>query len=147
MRQDKAQQFFDIAEAFAKMSKDKSTQVGCVLLDSDTLGILSSGYNGFPRGVSEKVLSRWERPEKYSFISHAEANSISQAAHGGTSTKNSTCVVTHFPCAECSKLLIQAGIRRVVTKEPSDEMKERWETSFKYSKIMLEESGVVLQYV
>lgn len=143
----KAQQYFEIAEAFSKLSKDNSTKVGCVILNSETNSILSSGYNGFPRGVDERIESRWERPEKYSLISHAEANGVSQAAMSGTPLNNSTCVVTMFPCSECSKLLIQAGIKRVVTKEPGDDLKERWGVSFKYSKLMFEEAGVVLQYV
>lgn len=146
MRQDKAEAFFGIAEAFSKLSKDPNTRVGCVLLDPDTNGILSSGYNGFPRGVNEKKLSRWERPEKYSFVSHAEVNSVSQASLAGTSTKNATCVVTKFPCSECTKILIQSGIRRVVTKEANMES-EKWGESFKYSKIMFSEAGVVIQYV
>lgn len=147
MRPDKAHAFFGIAESVSKLSKDPSTSVGCVLLDSDTLSCKSFGYNGFPRGVDDTVEKRWERPEKYSFVSHAEANAVAQAALSGTSTKNATCVVTHFPCSDCSKILIQSGIKRVVTKEPSDEMVERWGESFRYSKLMFDEAKVVIQYV
>lgn len=128
------------------MSKD-TTKVGCVILDSETNGILSSGYNGFPRGVSENIASRWEHPEKYSFVSHAEANAVCQSANSGASLRNATCVVNYFPCAECSKHLIQSGIKKVITREPSEDMVVRWGESFKYSKIMFAEAGVAIQYV
>ncbi|CAM9532530.1 unnamed protein product [Pylaiella littoralis] len=147
MRQDKAQAFFGIAEAVSKLSKDPSTSVGCILLDPDTLSCKSLGYNGFPRGVNDTMEKRWERPEKYSFVSHAEANAVAQAALSGTSTKNAICVVTHFPCSDCSKLLIQSGVKRVVTKEPSDEMVERWGDSFNVSNVMFSETGIIIQYV
>lgn len=134
-----------VAESFANMSKD-TTKVGCVILDSETNGILSSGYNGFPRGVSENITSRWERPEKYSFMSHAEANAVCQSANSGASLKNATCVVTKFPCCDCAKILIQAGVRSIVTRE-ANMNSEKWGDSFKYSKIMLSEAKITIQYV
>ena len=146
MRSDKAVQFMQVAEAFANMSKD-TTKVGCVILDSETNGILSSGYNGFPRGIVENISSRWERPEKYSFVVHAEANAICQSANSGASLRNATCVVTVFPCSNCTKLLIQSGIKTVVTKKPIEDMISRWGESFKYSKIMFEEAKITIQYV
>ena len=146
MRQDKALQFMKVAESFASMSKD-TTKVGCVILDSETNGILSSGYNGFPRGVNENIVSRWKRPEKYSFVVHAEANAVCQSSNSSASLRNATCVVTMYPCAECTKLLVQAGVRRIVTKQPEEDLKKRWGESFRYSKLMLQETGVVVQYV
>ena len=146
MRQDKALQFMKVAESFAEMSKD-TTKVGCVILDKDTNGILSSGFNGFPRGVQEDIESRWQRPEKYSFVVHSEANAVCQSSNSSASLRNATCVVTMYPCSDCTKLLIQAGVRRIVTKEPSEDLKKRWGESFRYSKLMLEETGVVVQYV
>ena len=146
MRSDKASQYFRIAEAVSKLSKDPAKKVGCVLLNPETHGVISVGFNGFPMGVNESIASRWQRPEKYSFVSHAEANAVSLAASAGVSTKNATCVVTCFPCSDCAKLLIQAGIRRVVTREANMES-EKWGKSFKYSKIMLSEVGIDIQYV
>lgn len=147
MRQNKAQAFFGIAEAVSKLSKDPSTKVGCVLLDPETHSVRSVGYNGFPLGVDDTIEKRWERPEKYSFVSHSESNAIALAARTGTPLDKSVCVVTKLPCSECCKMLIQAGIKRVVTEEPSDEMVERWGESFRYSKLMFDEAKVVIQYV
>ena len=146
MRSDKAEAFFGIAEAVSKLSKDPLKKVGCVILDPDTNGVLSVGYNSFPIGVNETIMSRWEKPEKYSFVSHSEENAVTLAASTGTSTKNAICVVTCFPCCECAKILIQSGIRHVVTKE-ANMNSEKWGESFKYSKIMFEEAGVEVQYV
>ena len=147
MRQDKAQAFFGIAEAVSKLSKDPSTKVGCIMLDPDTLSVNIIGYNGFPRGLNDKIEKRWERPEKYSFVVHAESNAIAQAASSGVSLGGSICIVTHFPCCDCVKLLIQSGIRSIVTKKPSDDMISRWNESFQYSKLMLQETGINIQYI
>lgn len=147
MRADKAKQYMNVAEAFAQMSKDKSTKVGCIILAAESNHTLTAGFNGFPRGIDETVESKWERPDKYFFVSHAESNAVSQAAKTGAPLDKSTCVVTMFPCCECCKLLIQSGVSRIITKEPTDELKERWGTSFQYSKQMFQEAGVVLQYV
>ena len=146
MKPHKALQYFRVAQSFAEMSKDPSTKVGCVLLAEESNHVLSAGFNGFPRGIDETIPSRWERPEKYSLISHAEANSISQAARTGTPLNKSICVVTLFPCAECCKLLIQSGISRVITREP-DFDSEKWGDSFRYSRNMFTEAGIVVQYV
>ncbi len=146
MRSDKAEAFFGIAEAVSKLSKDPLKKVGCVILDPDTNGVLSVGYNSFPIGVNETIMSRWEKPEKYSFVSHAECNAISLCACAGASTKNAICIVTCFPCCDCAKILIQSGIRHVVTRKANMES-EKWGESFKYSKIMMEESKITLQYV
>lgn len=147
MRQDKAQAFFGIAEAASKLSKDPSTKVGCVMLDPETLSVNIIGYNGFPRGFNDKIEKRWHRPDKYSFVTHSEMNAISLAARNGVPLNGSICVVTHFPCCDCVKLLIQSGISSIVTKKPSDDMISRWGESFKYSKLMLEETGIDVQYV
>lgn len=147
MRPDKAEAFFGIAEAVSKLSKDPSTRVGCILLDPETLSVRCVGYNGMPRKIDESIDLRWQRPEKYSFVSHAEANAVALSAYNSTPTKDATCVVTMFPCVECSKMLIQAGIKKIVTKEPNEDLIERWGESFKYSKILLSEAGIDIQYV
>ena len=146
MRADKAFQFMKVAESFSDMSKD-TTKVGCVILDPETNSILSSGFNGMPRGIDETIQERWARPHKYSFISHSESNAVAQAALNGVSLRGGTCIVTMMPCSDCTKLLIQAGVRRIITKVPDEDLKKRWGESFKYSKIMMEESKITIQYV
>ena len=99
------------AEHAARKSKD-STKVGAVLVNPENVAILT-GYNGPPRGVKDKP-ERFERPVKYLYASHAEANLIAHAARHGIRTDGCTVYVTHQPCAACMRTLIQAGIKRVV---------------------------------
>lgn len=143
----KARQYFKVAESFASMSKDPSSRVGCVVLNSQTFSVRSVGYNGFPRGVDETVASRWDRETKLRFISHSEQNAIAQAAREGISLENSTMVCTMFPCCECAKSIIQAGIKTVVTREPTEDIKSRWGPSFDVATTMFSEAGVVIQFV
>jgi dCMP deaminase len=102
--------FMDIAELTAKRSSVPTTQVGAVLVyDKRTI---SQGYNGYPTGFpSWRVVGRrrdWEV--------HSEINAIAWAARRGISTEGATLYVTVIPCEECSKALIQAGIKEIFTK-------------------------------
>ena len=108
--------FIGIAQLTAKRSKDPSTQVGCCIVDSDNR-ILSLGYNGFPRGCSDDEFP-WDKnnekseDNKYSYVVHSELNAILN--YKGESLKDSTLYVTLFPCSECSKAIIQSGIKKIV---------------------------------
>lgn len=99
------------AKHAATKSKD-STKVGAVLVDLDNT-VLLTAYNGPPRGVDDTA-DRFERPAKYLFASHSEANLIAFAARKGIQTNNCAVYVTHYPCAACARTLIQAGIKHVV---------------------------------
>ena len=103
--------YMGFAEHAARKSKD-STQVGAVLVGPDG-EIRLTGYNGPPRGVLD-LPERRERPQKYLFASHAEANLIAFAAREGIRTKDCTVYVTHMCCSACTRTLIQAGVRTVV---------------------------------
>lgn len=107
--------FISMAELVAKKSKDPSTQVGVVVVGPD-MEIRSTGFNGFPRGVNDDVESRWERPDKYDFVSHGEENAVIQAARIGVSLKNCTMFFYSdpYPCARCANAIIQSGIKYVV---------------------------------
>lgn len=111
------------AKHAALKSKD-TTQVGAVL----TLGnrVLLTAYNGPPAGVIDRP-ERRERPAKYLYASHAEANAVAFAARSGIRTAGCTMYVTHHPCASCARSIIQAGIACVVigpgtTSMPPDEV-------------------------
>ena len=124
------------AKHAALKSKD-STKVGAVLVGPDK-GVLLSAYNGPPRGV-EDTPDRFERPRKYLFASHGEANLIAFAARQGIRTEGCSVYVTHMCCAACARTLIQAGIKRVVfgdgkTSMPDDE--------FEAAAVMFREAGV-----
>lgn len=96
-------------------SKDPSTQVGCVIVSQDNQ-LLSSGFNGFPRGIDELDDKRWERPIKYSFVEHAERNAVFNAARYGIALKGAKAYLNWSPnpCEACSRALIQAGIVEII---------------------------------
>lgn len=107
--------FIKMAQLMATKSKDPSTKVGCVVVGPDN-EVLSTGFNGFPRGVDEYDATRWERPEKYSWVIHAEANAVANAARVGVSLKNAKMYMNFMPtpCTGCTQLIIQSGIRTIV---------------------------------
>ena len=145
--------FFEICEVVSKKSKDPSTKVGCVI-SNDCNSILSTGFNGFPIGVEDKIVnvsedkikksSRYERPEKYYWISHAEENAIAFAARNGVSLNGATLYVNRMqPCTRCTRLLIQAGIKKVyVMQDVPDETIQRWKEDNEIADKMLKEAGV-----
>jgi dCMP deaminase len=144
MRRDKAIQYFRLARFLAdQFSKDPSTKVGAILLAPESLQVLSLGYNGMPRGIQEDKPERWERPLKYQFVEHAERNSLYNACRHGTPVENSILVVTMFPCTDCTRAVIQSGVKTVVTLSPNMDC-ERWGAQFRTSIEMFEEVGMEL---
>lgn len=107
--------FMGIALLSAQRSKDASTQVGACIVSRDKK-ILSVGYNGMPTGCSDDDMP-WDREggmleSKYAFVCHAELNAILNR-DGGT-LKGASVYTTLFPCHECTKAIIQSGIKEVV---------------------------------
>lgn len=107
--------FMGIAVLSSMRSKDPSTQVGACIVDKDNK-IISMGYNGMPKCCDDDEYP-WDRSgdplkTKYLFVCHAELNAILNC-HGG-SVKDAICYTTLFPCNECAKAIIQAGISEVV---------------------------------
>lgn len=102
--------YMGFAQHAAKKSKD-STQVGAILVGPDG-EIRLTAYNGPPKGV-EDLPERRERPAKYLYASHAEANLVAFAAREGIRTAGCTVYVTHMPCSSCARTLIQAGVKEV----------------------------------
>lgn len=122
----KAKKYLEIAYAVAKLSKDESTKVGALIL-GPSQEVRSLGYNGAPRGCAADEDARGrERPEKYFWFSHAELNAISNAARVGTPLLGSSIVVTHFPCMDCARAIVQSGIVAVYVPTPSVEFERRW---------------------
>lgn len=104
--------YMEMAEIWAKNSYCRRRQVGALLVKGKM--IISDGYNGTPSGF-ENVCE--ENGVTKPYVLHAEANAISKIAKSGNSSEGATLYVTAAPCIECSKLIIQAGIRRVVYKD------------------------------
>ena len=120
-------------------SKDPNTQVGACIVSPNNR-ILSMGYNGFPNGVSDDEFP-WNRDgdpleNKYFYSTHSELNAILN--YRGGSLEGAKIYVTLFPCNECAKAIIQAGIRTVVY----DSDKYAGEASVIASKRMFEAAGV-----
>ena len=131
--------FMGVALLAAKRSKDPNTQVGACIVDSNNV-ILTTGYNGFPQGCSDDEFP-WDREgeiTKYPFVVHAELNAILNAS--GKSLRGSRLYVALFPCNECAKAIIQAGVSEVVYL--SDKYADTPAT--KASKMMLQAAGVKL---
>ena len=105
--------FMGVAILAAKRSKDPNTQVGACIVDKNNV-ILTTGYNGFPKGCSDDEFP-WDREgeiTKYPFVVHAELNAILNAS--GKDLSGSRIYVALFPCNECAKAVIQSGIRTVI---------------------------------
>lgn len=111
--------FLTIAEAVGARSKDPSTQIGAVIVDDENQ-IVSTGYNGLPRGMVEDDPILFERPSKYDYFEHAERNAIYAAARKGCSVKGCRIYLAgkHFCCLECARAIVQAGISEVFCPEP-----------------------------
>lgn len=105
------QRFLDLAAHVAAWSKDPSTKVGAVAVDPVSRAVLSTGYNGLPRGVEDHC-SRMQRPGKYLWTAHAEENLVAHAARH--TLKGATVYVTHLCCASCTRMLINAGVNKII---------------------------------
>ena len=145
--EDKLAKYMGIVDAIAKLSKDQSTQVGALIL-GPSFEVRSVGYNGAPRGCSADEDERGvTRPEKYFWFSHAELNAITNAARVGTPLAGSSIVVTHPPCMDCARAIVQAGIIEVFTRMPSDEFLERWREHADRTQRLFEECHVKYKWL
>ena len=133
------------ATVIAQKSKDPSTKVGCVIVGDDN-AILSMGFNGFPRGVDEHNSARWKRPEKYNWVEHAERNAIYNAARHGINLFGARAYLNWEPkpCADCTRALIQAGIKEIIGPNRLFGGKGAGKHySIDHADVMLREAGVI----
>lgn len=131
--------FMSVAKLAAMRSKDPSSQVGACIVSGDNK-ILSMGYNGFPVGCSDEEFP-WAREGdeteiKYPYVVHSELNAILN--YRGGSLEGAKLYVTLFPCNECAKAIIQAGIKTVVY----DEDKYHETPQVRASRRMMDAAGV-----
>lgn len=103
--------YMRVARVIAEASKDAETQVGAVAVLDGRIKL--TGYNGPPMGVHDRP-ERLCRPGKYPWMSHAEQNIIAFAARDGVRMEGCTLYVTHPPCSNCARSIIQAGFTCVV---------------------------------
>ena len=135
--------FIGIAQLSSKRSKDPKTQVGACIVNHENK-IVGIGYNGFPKGISDDDFPWQDQGDylqtKYPFVVHAEANAILNASQNLNDCK---LFVTLFPCNECTKLIIQSGIKELVYVSNKDEGKDFQIASRK----MLEKAQVKLRQI
>lgn len=127
----------------ALKSKDTGAQVAAVLIDKHGNTLLSR-HNSFPTGVADTP-ERRARPEKYSYTEHAERNAIYAAARKGYALEGGTIVQSWYPCADCARGIVQAGIIRVFCQRPNFE-DPRWGSTFKAGEIILREGRVMVDF-
>lgn len=132
--------FLDLAKLVSGWSKDPSTKVGAVIADDNK--IISIGYNGLPSSIPDYPSILDDRQEKYKYIIHAEMNCILTAS---CSLKGFTLYTYPFlPCTNCASMVIQSGIKRVVSFQCID---ERWKKRIEDSRKFFEMASVeILEY-
>ena len=106
-------QYMRIAKIWAQNSYCERKKVGAIIVKGKM--IISDGYNGTPSGFENVCEDENFKTKPY--VLHAEANAITKVAKSNYSSEGATLYVTTSPCMECSKLIIQAGIKRVVFEE------------------------------
>lgn len=106
-------QYLKIAQIWAENSHAKRLKVGAIIVKDNT--IIADGYNGTPRGFENECEDENGNTKQY--VLHAEANAITKLVQSNNSSKDATIYTLVSPCIECSKLIIQSGIKRVVYAE------------------------------
>ena len=136
--------WLEIAGVVSTWSKDPSTKIGAIAVKDKRL--VSTGYNGFPRGIQDYD-DRWNnREEKYKYVVHAEMNCIYNANYHNQSLKGSTMYIVGLPvCHECAKGIIQAGVVRVVAEFKDAPLK--WARSTEITEKMFKEAGIIYDQI
>ena len=135
--------FMSVAKLAAMRSKDPNTQVGCCIVSRDNR-ILSTGYNGAPNGFDDDKFP-WGRVgerlyTKYMYVCHSELNAILNYRGNNNDFVDGKIYVRYFPCNECAKAIIQAGIKEVIYSYSYDY--DNHSDEMKASIRMFEECGV-----
>ena len=132
--------FMGIAVLSSKRSKDPNTKVGACIVN-DAHRIISVGYNGMPNGCDDSLFP-WDKREgsleetKYAYVCHSELNAI---LNSQTDVRGCTLYVTLFPCNECTKVIIQSGIKKIIYLDD----KYSGTPSDVASKKMLDTAGII----
>lgn len=127
--------FLQLAKLVSGWSKDPSTKVGAVISDINNR-VVSIGYNGFPKSIIDNG-RLFDRETKYKMIVHGEMNAILFA---NRSLHDCTLYTYPFmPCPRCASMIIQAGIKRIVSYENKS---DRWESEFEISRELFKEANI-----
>jgi len=131
-------------QVIAEKSKDE-TKFAAIIANR-SMSIVSTGYNGLPRGVAE-FPERLTRPQKYAFTVHAELNAILNAARHGIPVENCTIYLIEPPCLSCACAIVQAGIREVVHMNDATMVDESrpWTLTLTDAYDVFREAGVLVR--
>jgi dCMP deaminase len=136
--------YMNLAKEISTWSKDSSTRLGAVAIKDKR--ILSTGFNGFPRGIEDSDNRLNDRELKYGMIVHAEQNCIYNATYHGLSLKDSDIFVYGLPiCNDCAKGIIQVGIKRVIMTKIRED--DKWNESWNITKQMFDEVGIEYEFL
>lgn len=130
--------FMEMAQVIAKRSPDPDYQVGAIIVTPENT-VAGAGYNGAPRGIDQNFVP-WDSEEKHFFVAHAEANAIlnaTQDLHG------CRIYVILYPCFECMKMIIQAGITEVIYAD--DSKLEKGNIKFTWAEKLAQMAGVTIR--
>lgn len=134
--------FSDMAKLISTMSKDPSKKIGVVIVDEHNR-VVSTGFNGFPRGVEDSQERLENKDYKRAITLHAEENAILYAKQDLTG-----CDMYIYglpPCAHCAAMIIQSGIKNVWYRIPDEyEISEHWKENLEIAESILTEAGVNL---
>lgn len=135
--------FIAMSELASKRSKDPNSQVGCCIVSKDNR-ILSVGYNGAPNGFDDDKFP-WGREgnfvdTKYAYVCHSELNGILNYRGSHNDLVDARIYVHYFPCNECAKAIIQAGIKEVIYSHNYDH--DHHSDEMEVSMRLLNECGV-----
>ncbi len=133
----------DAAIVVARHSPNRVRKVGAFLLPRDGSAPVAA-CNTWPSGVQETE-ERHQGDGRLVWMEHAERNAIYAAARAGISTDGASLASTLFPCLDCARAIVQAGIRHLHTLPP-DLLDPVWGASFVPSRVILQEGGVVLHF-
>ena len=140
--------YLNLANYVSKWSRDPNRKCGAVIVGTDNTE-KAIGYNGLPNNVDlnrSNTKKRYEKPQKYMWVEHAERNAIYTAGRNGVSLDGCKMYVTYFPCCDCARAIIQSGIKEVYSPKP-DWSHHKWGESWKVSKQMFNECGVKVKFI
>lgn len=141
--------YLSMLDMIAAKSKDEATKVGVIIVGPDN-EIRSTGFNSFPRHINDNLPERQQRPAKYLFIEHGERNAIYNAARVGVPLNGCRIYMGFYPCADCARAIIQAGIKEIIFDAKDYDAKakywnERWKDHMEASIQMLNEADISIK--
>jgi dCMP deaminase len=141
------EQFMHDVYWWARRSKDPRTKIGALLVKPESKIPFSFSYNSLARKVDDNVATRWERPEKYEWVVHAEENAVLNCAREGHCSKGSIMYTQGVPCTRCADACIQGGIIEIVVHKQWQSYEkmfnwDKWIDSAKRSEQKFQEAGI-----